>query len=282
MLVKKQMTHQEMALKSNLKISVTIITLNEESNLPRALKSVIGDELLDEIIVVDSGSTDKTVEIAKSFGAKVVFNPWPGYGKQKNFAQTLAKNDWILSLDADEEITPGLKKEIQQVIDKIHEDQSLKDPLFTRGFALPRKTFFMGQWIKHGGWYPNCKVRLADRRFSSWTEPNVHEELVVNGNVQFLKSPILHYSFSNIQSQILTNLRFANLGSLELHRTGKRASKIRLVLKPIWKFVETFLLKKGFLDGLPGFIISMNAAHSVFLKHAFLIEAQKQHENSDR
>jgi glycosyltransferase involved in cell wall biosynthesis len=243
-------------------ISVTIITLNEESNLPRTLASL---KWAEEVIVVDSGSTDRTVEIAKQFGAKTLHNSWRGYGQQKNFAQRQATHNWVLNIDADEVVSPELAQEIRQTVESA--------PAFY-GFQMPRKTFYLGRWIKHGGWYPNYLVRLSDKRFAAWTEPSVHEELQVKGEVGRLQEPILHYAFSSIQDQILTNLRFSTLGSQDLKRIGQRPSLRKLIFKPIGKFFETYLLKGGFRDGLAGLIISVNAAHSMFLKYAYLLEAR--------
>ncbi len=249
-------------------LSVTIITLNEERNLPRAIESV---RWADEVVVVDSGSSDRTVEIARELGAKVVHNPWPGYGKQKNFAQRQAAHDWVLNIDADEVVPEDLKKEIEDRL-----GQMASPGNSPRGFYFPRKTFYLGRWIRHGGWYPNHLVRLADRRAASWTEPSVHEELRIEGEIGALQNPLHHYTFSSIHEQILTNLRFSKLGYMDLIKKGQRASVTRLILKPFGKFIETYFLKRGFMDGLPGFIISVNAAHSMFLKYAYLIEARIQ------
>jgi len=139
-------------------------------------------------------------------------------------------------------------------------------------FSFPRRTFYLGRWIRYGGWYPNILVRLANRKKCSWTEPNVHEQLVAKGPILSLKNPLDHYAFPSIRDQILTNLRFARLGTEDLRRRGVRPNILQLIYKPVGKFVETYLLKRGFLDGLPGFIISINAAHSIFLKYAFLFE----------
>jgi glycosyltransferase involved in cell wall biosynthesis len=254
-------------------VSVTIITLNEENNLPRAIRSV---RWADEIVVVDSGSTDRTVELARELGAKVFTNPWQGYGKQKNFAQSRAAHDWVLNIDADEEVPPGLAREIETALTEVGAGTSN-----AAGFYFPRKTFYLGRWIRHGGWYPNHLVRLADRKAARWTEPAVHEELRVGGEVRGLGEALHHYTFSSIQDQIMTNLRFSKLGFQDLRKKGQAASLPRLVLKPVGKFLETYLVKRGFLDGMPGFIISVNAAHSMFLKYAYLIEAEIQSESPD-
>ena len=249
-------------------LTVTLITLNEEQNLPRALASVAW---ADEVVVVDSGSTDRTVDVARQAGAKVFHNPWPGYGKQKNFAQDRASHRWVLNLDADEEVSPGLRREIGGILERAAAGQ-----LSEKGFYLPRKTFYLGRWIRHGGWYPNYLVRLADTKSARWTEPAVHEEWKVEGPVGYFKEPLRHYTFSDIQDQILTNLNFSRLGSVELRKRGQRGSLLRLLLKPVGKFVETYFLKLGCLDGLAGLIISVNAAHSMFLKYAYLVESDLQ------
>jgi glycosyltransferase involved in cell wall biosynthesis len=252
--------------KAPFPLSVTIITLNEERNLARALKSVAW---ADDVVVIDSGSTDKTVEVARQHGARVIHNPWPGYGKQKNFAQESAKHDWVLNIDADEAVPESLREEIRVELEQVSEGKSQ-----AKGFFFPRKTYYLGRWILHGGWYPNHLVRLADRRSARWTEPTVHEELAVQGEVRGLREPLEHFTFGSIQDQILTNLNFSKLGSQELIKRGQKPSLLKLLVKPVGKFLETYLIKKGFLDGLPGFIISVNAAHSMFLKYAYLIEAE--------
>lgn len=253
-------------LRQKIPISVTILAFNEEKQIADAIRSVQWSE---EILVVDSGSTDKTVEIAEKAGAKVVRHPWEGYGKQKNKAQSLAKFDWILNLDADEKVSDFLAEEIQTTLEKVwSENQTI------RGFSFPRKTYYLGHWIRYGGWYPNQLIRLSDRRYSAWSEPHVHEKLIVRGEVIPLKSHLDHFAFSSIEDQVLTNLRFSLLGAFDLRSKGFAPDKLKLLAKPIGKFLETYILKKGCLDGLPGFIISVNAAYSMFLKQAFLLEPQ--------
>lgn len=253
-------------------LSVTVIAFNEEKNIERALRSV---QWAEEILVVDSGSTDQTVAIAKSFGATVIHHPWPGYGQQKNFAQQHATHDWVLNIDADEEVPHSLAIELQRTLEQVQQGE-----LKASGFYFPRKTYFLGHWIRHGGWYPNHLVRLANRKSASWSEPHVHEQLKIKGSILPLHSPLHHYAFTSIQEQILTNLKFAQLGAHDLRSKGKTASRLKLVLKPLGKFIETYFIKRGFLDGLPGFIISVNAAYSIFLKYSFFMEdLLKKNEN---
>lgn len=254
-------------------ISVTLITLNEEEGIARALKSV---QWAEDIVVVDSGSTDGTVAIAKSHGARVIHNPWPGYGQQKNFAQKQAKYDWVLNIDGDEMVPEELAHEIQSVLAEVQSGKRQSS-----GFRFPRKNFYLGRWIVHGGWYPNYLVRLADRRKAKWSEPHVHEKLEVKGSVETLNQSLHNYSFSSIQDQIHTNLRFSRLGSEELRRKGRDASLLKMIFKPMGKFIETYFIKRGFLDGLPGFIISVNAAHSMFLKYAYLCEGRILSQNQE-
>jgi glycosyltransferase involved in cell wall biosynthesis len=252
---------------SRLPLSVTIVACNEERNLARALNSVSWAE---ERLVIDSGSTDRTREIAAECGAKVIDQSWLGYGKQKNFAQSHAQNDWILNLDADEEISGELAQEIQALL-----SGPCKNPENPYHYLIPRKSRYLGRWILHGGWYPDRKARLGNRHHSQWTEPAVHEALVSNRSPGQLKSPILHYPFSGIRDQILTNLRYSRLGYEQRIQQGQTGGLALLLLKSISKFLETYILKRGFLDGIPGLIISVNAAHSVFMKFSYYFEEKK-------
>lgn len=247
-------------------ISATIITLNEENDLPRCLKSL---DFVDEIILVDSGSTDHTVDIARGLGAKVIHESWHGYGAQKNFAMGQCKHSWVLNIDADEIITPDLKEEILNQV-------CLKNS--AAGYAFARKTFYMGRWIRYGGWYPNYVTRLVQKENASWTEPNVHEELMVTGEIKRLKNPMLHFTFTDLSDQIRTNMRYAKQGALDLKYHHETPSLVKLLTKPIAKFTETYIFKRGFLDGLPGFIISVNAAHSMFMKYVYLWEMSQKKE----
>lgn len=252
-----------------LPLSVTIITLNEEKNLARCLESVSG--LASEIIVVDSNSTDKTGEIAKKYEAVFIQNPWPGFGAQKNFAQAKTTQPWILNLDADEALSPALIKELRDFLS----NESVSSRF--GGGSFPRLSFHLGRYIRHGGWYPNRLARLTHKDCGKWTEPHVHEELQVKQKPLYsFKSDLLHFPFSGIHDQILTNLKFSKLGYEDLKRRGKKFSLTRLLIKTIGKFLETYLWKAGFLDGLPGFVIAVHAAHSVFLKHSYYLEESKE------
>jgi glycosyltransferase involved in cell wall biosynthesis len=247
-----------------MKISVTIITLNEEANLERALKSC---DFAHEIVVVDSFSTDRTVEIAKKYRALVFQKEFIGYGQQKNFAADQTSGDWILNIDADEEVSPLLKEELI----KISKDPQAKDL-----YAIDRLTSFGGQWIHYGGWSPDYVNRFCRRGTSLWTSPHVHENLELlnpNKKIGRISFHLLHYSFPNVESQIRTNLKFAKLGAKELlQKNSQRPAFLMIILKPLGKFIECFIYKKGFLDGQAGLIIAINAMHSIFLKYVIARE----------
>ena len=244
-----------------MKLSATVITLNEEKNIEKCLKSL---SFVDEIVVVDSGSSDRTVELAKKYGAKVFIHPFAGYGQQKNYAADQAQNPWILSIDADEEVDPILHKAISQVLIRPEMQK-------TASYQISRRTNYCGQWIYHGGWYPDHLIRLYQKDQARFTEPEVHEEIA---NHDGSSSPLLpghlnHYSFPTIESQATINLKYAKLGAITLlNRKNKKPSFIALLLRPMGKFIECYLIKRGFLDGTMGFIIAINAAHSMFLKYS--------------
>lgn len=242
--------------------SLVVITRNAEAYLARCLQSV---PFASDIVVLDSGSTDRTVEIAKENGARVFTEEWRGFGPQKIRASELARSDWILNLDADEELSPESQKEVQKI---------LGQPPAVEAFAFPRLSFHMGRWIRHGGWYPDWQVRLYDRRRVNWTPVQVHEKINAQ-KVQRLQHPIQHWVFDDLTHQVATNNRYSSLGAVELEAKGKAFSLFNLIVKPKVKFFETYIWKRGFLDGLPGFIIAVGAAYSVFLKWAKLWERKK-------
>jgi glycosyltransferase involved in cell wall biosynthesis len=243
------------------RLSVIVCTLNAETHLERCLKSV---PFSDDLVVLDCGSNDRTVEIAKACGARVFVEEWRGFGPQKNRAAELAQNDWILSLDADEALSLAGQGEIEAL---------LQTGPIEPAYALPRLSFHLGRWIRHGGWYPDWQVRLYDRRRARWSTSEVHEKIEADHSGR-LKEPLLHWVFSSLTDQVNTNNRYSGLGSEELSKKGRRFRLFHLIVKPKVKFFETYIWKRGFLDGLPGFIIAVGAAYSVFLKWAKLWERE--------
>lgn len=257
--VKKTLGIQTSTLEIVEKLSVTIITLNEEKNIRDALESV---KWADEIVVVDSGSSDKTVDICKEYTDKVFFNPWPGHIAQKNFAINKASNIWILSIDADERITPKLAGEIKEVLQFPNAD----------AYAEPRHVFYLNRWINHSGWYPDYKVRLFRKDKAKWGGINPHDVVVVNGKVEYLKGDLIHYSYKDISHHVNTINNFTTISAGEYLKLGKRASLWNIVSRPTGTFLKKYILKQGFRDGIPGFIIAVSSAYYVFLKYAKLWE----------
>lgn len=241
-------------------VSLVIITLNEEQNIERCIQSV---PFASDIVVLDSGSTDRTVDIARRLGARVRVEPWRGYQKQKTRAMALALNNWVISLDADEALSKDAAQEIQEMLAKGTLDQD--------GYELPRVTYHLGRWIHHGGWYPDHQLRFFHREKCKWSEKEVHERLMAD-KVGRLKGPILHWSFVDLADQVETINRYSGLMAEEWVKTGKGFSAFNLVLKPVTKFIEQFVVKGGYRDGMPGLIIAMASAFSVFLRFAKLWE----------
>ena len=248
-----------------MQISATIITLNEERNVARALASLT--PVADEIVVVDSGSTDRTREIAERHGARVVTNAWTGYVEQKNFAASQARHDWILSLDADEALSPALAAEIQPLKPDGTGDAA--------GFTMPRMAQFRGRWIRHSGWYPDPKLRLYDRRRGHWVGAYVHERVQVDGPVVALRGDLHHFPADSWDEQLRSIDHYTTLAARqafeECAAQGRLPSRAGLVLKlallPGWKFLETYLLRQGFRDGYPGLLIAKLAGYYVRRKY---------------
>ena len=239
-----------------MKISATIITYNEERNIVRSIESL---RCADEIIVVDSGSSDRTVELAQNLGAKVIESPWPGYTNQKNLASDRAAYEWILSLDADEAISEALEAEIWQI--------KKNGPQFD-AYTMPRLARYLGQWIFHSGWYPDRKVRLYDRSKAQWKGDYVHESVEVTGSLGHLEGRILHYTCDSLSEHLRTLDRYTTLAAEQIVAQKRPVPYWKLVVEPIWTFLNTFVFKLGFMDGLEGLTIAYMAAFYNFLKYA--------------
>lgn len=234
-------------------LSVVIIALNEELNIARAIQSA---KWAAEVIVYDSGSTDKTIEIAQKLGAKVVQGAWLGFGLTKQKATSVASHDWILSLDADEEIPEKLAVEIRQKWSALQPEKA---------YQIKRLSQYLGKWIYHGGWYPDRQTRLFNRKHSNWDAAEIHEKVQAQ-NLDELSQHFYHYVFKDIAHQVQTNNRYSSLQALEMHRKGKSFSWFHFLTKPYVKFIECYFLKLGILDGWVGYVIARNAAYSVYLK----------------
>jgi glycosyltransferase involved in cell wall biosynthesis len=233
-------------------LSVIIITKNEAANIRDCLESVAW---ADEIIVVDSGSSDTTVEICKGFGAQVHVHDWPGFGLQKNRALAYASKDWVLSLDADERITPELRAEIESVLQNPQED----------GYEIPRLSSFCGRFMRHSGWYPDFVLRLFRRGKGCFSDALVHESVQLQGSVARLQQPMLHYSYRDFDDVLSKLNSYSSAAATMQQRRGKKGGLAQAVLHGLWAFFRTYILRAGFLDGREGFMLAvMNAENSYY------------------
>lgn len=238
-------------------LSVTIITRNEAAHIEACLASV---DWADERLVVDCGSTDGTAALAERAGARLVVHDWPGYAPQKNFAASQASHDWILSIDADERVTPELAREIRA---------ALEAPS-AAGYRIPRITWHLGRWFRTTDWYPDPQLRLYDRRRGAWQARRVHESVTIDGPAGLLAHHLQHYAYRDITHHLETMNRYTTLAAEDMFESGRRAGVIDLVVHPAAAFLRNYILKGGVGDGLPGFIVSAMNAYYVFLKFAKL------------
>lgn len=252
------------------KISVCITAGNEERNIRRCLESV---RWVSEIVVVDSFSTDRTVEICREYTDRVYQHEWMGYIGQKNLIKDLATGPWILFLDADEEISPGLRDEI------LHEFESGGISEFA-GYEFPRLVRYLGRWITHGDWYPDVKLRLfrKDKGECGGQEP--HDRTTVHGRVKRLANPIYHYTYTDINNQMSTLNRFTTISAIGKHKEGRPFRMSDLIFRPAFRFFRCYILKRGFLDGIPGLVVATFTSFAVFAKYAKLWEVYLNEKNA--
>jgi glycosyltransferase involved in cell wall biosynthesis len=238
-------------------LSVILITRNEESNLDDCLASLEG--IAQQIVVVDSNSTDRTLEIAHIYGALMAYpTDWPGFGPQKNRALDLATGEWVLSLDADERLTPTLKSEILT---------AMNHSAHVNCFAIPRLSWYCGRFIRHSGWSPDYVERLFKRGTARFSDDLVHERLIPNGTVAKLENPMLHYSFMNY-TQVLDKLnRYSTASAEQAFAKGKKSNPAKAVLHGMWAFIRTYILRAGFLDGPQGFALALSNAHGTYYRY---------------
>lgn len=246
-------------------ISATIITHNEATNIARAIRSL---DCADEILVVDSGSTDATVKIASELGARTISHPWEGFAAQKSFAVAQASHAWILSLDADEELNEDARAAIREW------KQSTPS---VGAYRFARRAQYLGRWILHSGWYPDWKIRLFDRSKARWIGDYVHESVVAEGPVETMSGEILHYTCDSLDDHRKRIEFYTDLAAREMFERGERAGLARRLLAPPWVFLNTYLLRLGVLDGVPGFLIAWMAARYVHRKY---VKIKQLHRNA--
>ncbi len=242
------------------KVSVYMITYNNEETIERALKSVTW---ANEIIIVDSFSNDRTVEIGRKFTDKLFQRKWPGHRDQYQYAADLTSNEWIMFVDADEEVSPELAEEIRK---ELCEEVERVD-----GFFVYRRTFYLGRWIRYGGWYPDGEIRLYRRNKGRW-EGGLHARVVVNGRVQPLKNLYHHYTYRDISDQIQTVDKYSRIAAEDMVQQGETFSLFKLLFHAPFRFIKEYFFKSGFRDGLPGLVIAMSTMYYVFIKYAKLWE----------
>jgi glycosyltransferase involved in cell wall biosynthesis len=246
------------------RLSVITLTLNEERNITECLESV---RWADELIVVDSGSTDRTEELARLYTPLVITVPWRGYGAARNAALTQATGDWILWLDADERVTPALAGEIRRYVDH--------DVAEIAGYAIARRAYFCGKWIRHCGWYPSRVVRLFRRGSGSFSETNVHEQLILRGTAAHASNDLLHFTDPDLQHYFTKFNLYTSLAARDMREAGRRFRLWDLLVRPAYQFFKMYVLRLGALDGLHGFILCAVSAAYVFVKYAKLWELNR-------
>lgn len=250
-----------------MEISAVIITHDEEKKLEGALKSVRG--IASEVIIVDSFSTDETVPIAKKYTKHVFQRKWTNYADQKNYANKKASFPWILSLDADERLSPELREEILRL--------KKKEPDCS-GFSMPRQAFYLGKWIRHSGWYPDRKIRLFRKSEALWEGEYIHEKLVIHGRIEKLKGHLFHFTYRDIADHMARINTFSELGAQKLYAKKKKCRWYHLAFRPLLGFMKSFFWKAGFLDGYAGFVIARIHSYSIFVRYAKLKEIWKKGE----
>jgi glycosyltransferase involved in cell wall biosynthesis len=249
-----------------IQLSVVIITKNEEKNIERCLQSVVS--IADDIVVLDSLSTDQTEAICQRYPVRFIKQAFLGYIEQKNKALEFSKFDYVLSLDADEALSEELQFSVKEVKMNWNAD----------GYFLNRRTNYCGHWIKHCGWYPDRKLRLFNKQKGIWAGVNPHDKYTMQqgSTIQYLKGDVLHYSYYTIDQHIDQIKSFSTIAAREMHKNGKRPSAISILISPAWKFIRCYIIKRGFLDGYYGLVVCLMAAYATFFKYFKARELAKQ------
>ncbi|VGO15600.1 SPBc2 prophage-derived glycosyltransferase SunS [Pontiella desulfatans] len=245
-------------------VTACIVSFNEERNIRRCLESV---KWCDEIIVVDSFSSDRTVEIAREYTDKVIQREWPGFRAQKEFARLQGGNEWSLQLDADEEISPKLKAELIEAM-KCNDGS-------VNGYEIPRMVNYFGKWIRHGDWYPDRKLRLYRKERGRVVGGEIHEYVAVEGKVKRLRNPIFHYTYDDLTHHLQTLNRYSTISAEEMYKRNRRTYWPDILLRPFWKFVRGYVFRMGFLDGSAGLVIALLSSFGVWMKYLKLRNLQR-------
>jgi glycosyltransferase involved in cell wall biosynthesis len=245
--------------------SVAVVCRDEEDRIRACLESA---GFADEIVVVDSGSTDRTMEIVKEFTDRAYHREWKGWRDQKSWAAQQCSHEWVLTLDADEAISPELKTEIEEVLSR--------ERIIEQGFTIPRRTFYMGRWIRHTGWYPDRKLRLYKKEAAVFGGDDPHEEIEVPGEVGELSGDLLHHTYRDFRHHAQQIARYAMVNAEARHQRGARARLSDILFRPAFTVLKSYLLELGFLDGFPGFLISVMNGYYTFMKYVRLREISRE------
>jgi len=247
-------------------VSAVVITLNEEGNIQRCLESL---GFCAELLVVDSGSSDETVNIAKRLGAKVMHQKWLGFGKQKQFSVTQAAHDWVLCLDADEWLSDELAHSIKELFE---------NPPSGKIYQFARRDYFLGRWLSHGG-YPEFSRRLFHRNHAHWSNDMVHEKVIAEEPVETCTGDLMHYTSDSLGHSVLKRTQYGNMQVIDMFERGIRPNIVKLVFSPIMRFLKLYVLRQGFRDGVPGFVLASISSFFCFYKYAMLIELDSKSRN---
>ncbi len=247
-----------------MRLSVVIITKNEQASIRRCLESV---KWADEIIVLDSGSTDDTVGICREYTLHVHQTDWPGFGPQKNRALERASGDWVLSLDADEWVTPALRDELER---------AMAQPQAASAFRFPRLSSFCGRFMRHSGWWPDHVVRLFRRGAARFSDDAVHERVIVDGKIGSLQEPLMHETFVDLDELLAKMNNYSTLSAQDMQRDGKRSGLPMAVARAAWAFVRSYFLRGGFLDGREGFMLAVATAEGTYYRYVKLLLLQSK------
>jgi len=244
-------------------LSLILIVKNEAGNIRACLESV---SWADEIIVLDSGSVDDTVALCREYTDKVFITDWPGFGVQKNRALNMAQGEWVLSVDADERVSPQLRAEIEAAI---------SNPGEAVAFKMPRLSSYCGRYMHHSGWWPDYVIRLFRRGNAKFSDDLVHERVIVDGITGELKQPLIHDSFKNLEKVLQTIDAYSSAGALMMHRQGRETTLLTAILHGLWSFFHTYIVRAGFLDGREGFILAVSNAEGTYYKYLKLMYLEK-------
>ena len=257
---------------ARVRISVFIICFNESKRIRRCLESV---KWCDEIVIIDSGSTDNTLAICREYTDRIFVREWPGYVEQKCFGLSQCRHEWVLNLDADEEVSEGLRDEI---VSKVLSADSKIGQI--NGFYLSRIVFYLNRWWRRGGWFPEYRLRLCRRSVTKWGGENPHEKAIVEGPTHKLEGELFHYTYDSISDHILRLNRYSSTAAESMHRRGKRATPLNLVFNPVTRFLKFYFVKKGFREGVPGLLVAFLEGYYVLLKYIKLWELELRRTSS--